>query len=105
MVKWFPWLLWFFRCVGLFTPTVPQKPLSFVVNFGEGIVKENMFVDRRRRRRLQALLGRGMADDGRSARLTMMAETCGRWGGQRRDETRSGDGPYRTRSGDGPDGT
>jgi hypothetical protein len=38
--------------------------------------KENMFVHRRWRRRLQALLGRDMADDGRTVRPTVtIAET------------------------------
>jgi len=37
MVEWFPCLVWFLRCVSLNTPTVPQKPLSFAVSFGEGI--------------------------------------------------------------------
>ena len=36
-----------------------------------GTTKEYMFVNRRWRRRLQALLGRGMADDGRAARPTV----------------------------------
>ena len=41
-----------------------------------GHIKEYMFVNRRWRRRLQALLGRGMANNGRAAHQTVTtAET------------------------------
>jgi len=47
------------------------------------------------------MLGRGMADDGRSAHPTVTtAETGGRRCGPECDRMRSGDGPYGTRSGD-----
>ena len=53
-----------------------------------GHVKEKMFQNRRWRRRLQALLGRDMADAGPSAHPTVnIAETCGRRGGPGWDET------------------
>ena len=52
------------------------------------------------------MLGRGMADDGRSARPTVTtAGTCSRGGGPGWDDMRSGDEPDGTRSGDGRYGT
>ena len=38
--------MWFFRCVLLNTPTVPQKPCLFAVSFGEGIVVSQVYTGR-----------------------------------------------------------
>ena len=59
-----------FRDEGGPTPRL-SRAAERVVMQRHGNAKEYMFVNRGWRRRLQALLGRGMADNGRSARPTM----------------------------------
>ena len=66
------------RCIGMRDRPTPRlsRAAERVLFERHGIIKENMFANSGWRRRLQALLGRGMAGDGRSVRPTVgTAET------------------------------